>query len=210
MKNRNQIEYININRMILDRQNIRLPASFQEKDILEEEIINWMLENASILKLMLSIGQNGFFIGDMLFVIKKDEKYIVVDGNRRLTALRLLKNPFLAKIHTTKIQKVLEETTYREEEIPCIVFNNKEEIIQHLGYKHITGIIPWNMLNKAKYLNSRIPYLKSKIFSKQTRELAKIIGSRSDYVKRILVGYKLYEMADFNESIFCFSLLLML
>ena len=192
------IKYIHLNNLHLDFQNPRLPESFRKNLSDEEDIIYWMLQDASIIELMLSIGQNGFFIGEALLVVKEDSKYIVVEGNRRLTALKLLQNPSLAQIHTRKIQKVLDETNHREESIPCLVFNKREEILQYLGYKHITGIKPWSMLSKARYLHSLVPFLESKILSKQARELAKKIGSRSDYVKRVLVSYYIYEIIKDN------------
>src|SRR5256886_5857908 len=51
----------------------------------------WMLDNANIIELMNSIGEQGFFVGEPLVVIPSKTitgKYEVVEGNRRLTAVR--------------------------------------------------------------------------------------------------------------------------
>lgn len=198
MKNR-QIIDINLDSLHLDFQNPRLSENFKRNISDENEIIQWMLEDASIIELMLAIGQNGFFIGEALLVVKEEDKYIVVEGNRRLTSLKLLTNAKLATVHTKKVQKVLEETTHRPTEIPCILFDSRNDISQYLGYRHVTGVKSWGMLAKARYLNDLIPILKTNGLHNQARELAKKIGSKSDYVKRVLISYKIYEIIQDNN-----------
>lgn len=192
-----KIEFIELNKLKLDKLNPRIPLSLHDSN--EEEIIHWMLEDASIIELMLAIGQNGFFIGEALLVIRETNNYIVIEGNRRLTSLKLLQTPSLATIHTRKIEKVIEETKERPIDIPCIIFDNRDEISQYLGYRHVTGIKVWGMLAKARYLNSLIPTLETQGLYHQSRELAKKIGSRSDCVKRVLVSYKIYEIIKDNN-----------
>jgi hypothetical protein len=198
MENR-QIEFIELNNLHLDFKNPRLPTTFANEGVEESDIIHWMLEDASIIELMLAIGQNGFFVGEALLVVKKDKGYVVIEGNRRLTSLKLLQTPSLASIHTKKIDKVLEETIERPTIIPCIVFDSREDIMQYLGFRHVTGIKSWGMLAKARYLYSLLPTLQSKTLSKQSRELAKKIGSKSDYVKRVLIGYEIYKIIKDNN-----------
>ncbi len=211
----NKIVFIDIDNIELDNNNPRLPESFREQDIAEQEIINWMLEDASIIELMLAIGQNGFFVGEAILVIEnKDGNYTVLEGNRRVSSVKLLNNPKLANIHTRKIDKVLEETTERPQDIPCIIFQKREDIIKYLGYRHVTGIKSWSLLAKARYLSMLAKNMESKPINTISRELAKTIGSRSDYVKRLLVGYRIYikikdygyyKIPDLNETTFHFN-----
>lgn len=56
-----RIEFIALEKLQLDNNNPRLPSLYQ--DATEDKIIQWMLSDASIIELMLAIGQNGFFIG---------------------------------------------------------------------------------------------------------------------------------------------------
>lgn len=211
MKNQ-KIEFIALEKLQLDNKNPRLPSLYQ--DATEDKIIQWMLSDASIIELMLAIGQNGFFIGEALLVVKDENNYTVVEGNRRVTSLKLLKNPNLATVHKQKIKQVLEETQERPESIPCIVFKSRESIMKYLGYRHITGIKQWGMFAKAKHLNSLLPTLETTGLTNQSGELAKIIGSRSNYVKRMLVSYKIYliieddgfyQIPKLNENTFYFN-----
>lgn len=196
----NQIEYIHIDKIHLDFQNPRLSEGFRKKNKSEDDIINWMLEDGSLLELMLAIGQNDFFVGEALLVIPSEEGYTVIEGNRRASAVKLLKKPDIAKIHINKINKILAETSKRPSQIPCVIFNDRSAIVQYLGYRHVTGIKAWSLIAKSRYLSE---LAKSKDFNGKSinyiaRELAKSIGSKQDYVKRLLVGYQLYEKIKDN------------
>jgi hypothetical protein len=198
----------------LDPYNPRLPKSLHGQN--ETKIIEYMLLDASLIELMLAIGENNFFPGEQLLTVKDtDDKYKVIEGNRRLSAVKLLSNPELATVQKTKIEKVLEETKHRPQDIPCLIFNSESEIHNYLGYRHITGIKEWKLLEKARYLNGlRIENYAHIPIDQASREIAKIIGSRMDYVRRILIGYEIYsiiedeaffKIRDLNDTTFHFN-----
>lgn len=198
-----QPEYkkINLSELKLDSGNPRLPKSMHGKPV--KDILAYMLLDASLIELMLAIGENDFFPGEQLLVVKEaDEKYKVIEGNRRLSALMLLSNPELADVQVTKIQKVIEECKFKPTEIPCLVFETESEIHNYLGYRHITGIKEWRLLEKARYLHGlRINNFSVLNLDQASREIAKVIGSRKDYVKRILVGFDIYKIIE-DEAFF--------
>ncbi|QHI59248.1 hypothetical protein [Enterobacter hormaechei] len=203
MSNQN-IEFISLDNIHLDIENPRLPSSMRKSKPKKEDIVNWMLNDASIIELMLAIGQAGFFIGEALLVVphpKKPEHYIVVEGNRRLTSVILLNEPEIATSQKLKIEKVLQETDQKPSEIPCIIFDNRDKINKYLGYRHITGVKSWGLLPKARYLNELAKDLNDDDFNSKCRKLAKSIGSRSDYVKSLLTAFQLYLMIE-DESFF--------
>ena len=146
---------IDLSDLKLDTQNPRLPKSIRDSQPTEEKLIEYMLLDASLIELVIAIGMNGYFPGEQMLVVEdSDGKYRVIEGNRRLSAVKLLNNPDLAKVQKSKIQKVLRETTQRPTKIPCLVFDSEEEINKYLGYRHITGIKEWKLLEKARYLYS--------------------------------------------------------
>jgi hypothetical protein len=191
-----EFKNISLDDLKLDSTNPRLPVSLHNKP--EDKIIDYMLLEASTLELMQAIGENNFFQGEQLLVVKDGTtKYLVVEGNRRLTALKLLKNKDLAKVQKTKVEQVYNEAKFRPESIPCLVFPKKDDILKYLGYRHITGVKAWKLLEKARYLY----LLKQSTFPNMDlhdacRELAKIIGSRKDYVERLIIGYEIYRQIE--------------
>jgi hypothetical protein len=201
MDNKNKYEFKNIAiaQLKLYEHNPRIPKSIRESKPTEQQLIEYMLLDASLIELMLAIGQNGYFPGEQLLVVldSTDSKYRVIEGNRRLSAVKLLNNPELATVQKSKVSQVIKETTERPAEIPCLVFDNEKEIYKYLGFKHITGIKEWRLLEKARYLYG----LKESLFADKdilqgARDIAKIIGSRMDYVRRVLVGYEVYKVIE--------------
>lgn len=184
--------------LLLDPFNPRLPKSMGDKN--EKEIINFFLSDASLLELMLAIGKNGFFEGEQLLVVPHKDKFLVIEGNRRLSAVKLLHDPSFAEIYKSKIDLVIKESEYFPIDIPCLVFKEKEEILKYLGFRHITGIKSWKLLEKARYMAKlRDDFYPSEPINNASREISKMIGSRKDYVLRVLVGYELYEIIDKNN-----------
>lgn len=194
-----QFDKIAIGNLKLDLFNPRLPKSKQGTD--ENIVIEFLLLEAATLELMEAIGENNFFAGEMLLVIPDEtdkNKYIVVEGNRRLTAVMLLNNPELAKVKKVATKEIYDNAKYHPQELPCLIFNNKSEIQKYLGFVHITGKKSWRMLEKARYLyelrkSDQFSYLN---FQQACKEIARVIGSKSPYVKKTLVSFLLYELAE--------------
>jgi hypothetical protein len=191
------IELIPLSNLNLDKENPRLPSKFKKGKLSKKDIVNWMLEDASIIELMLAIGNAGFFIGEALLVIKEpDGSHTVIEGNRRLTSTILLNDPDLAEIHKKKIATVISDTQERPVDLPCIVFSDRAEINKYLGYRHVTGVKSWGILQKARYLSQLLKEHPNITFSQQCKELAKSIGSKSDHVRKLLVAFQLYERIE--------------
>lgn len=199
-KDKKDPEYkvINYENLLFDPCNPRLPKS--KHNLNEKEIIDFMLLEAATLELMQAIGENDFFRGEQLLVVPVSDlkgKYKVLEGNRRLTSIKLLNNPKLASVKTASVHQVYTESKYRPTEIPCLIFKTEDEIRKYLGFRHITGIKPWGLTEKARYLFQLYNDLyKTLDINAATNELAKKIGSRKDYVKRVLIAYKLYKIIE--------------
>lgn len=193
-----QIESIDLKSLKLDLMNPRLPKSKQGKD--EETVIEFMLLEAATLELMMAIGQNDYFAGELLLVIEDPEdaeKYVVIEGNRRLTAVKLLNDPSLSTVKKESIKQIISEANYFPKKIPSLIFNSKEEILKYLGFRHITGIKSWRLLEKARYLyDLKISEFNNVPFLVACRKIAKMIGSSSGYIRRLLTGLELYKKVE--------------
>jgi hypothetical protein len=192
-KTQKTIEYIAVSDLVYDPENPRLPHSIVDSHN-ETDVINWMLGDASILELMGSIGLKDFFEAEPLLVVPgANNKWVVVEGNRRLTAVKLLLNPELAEKRPKAVLEISKEALIKPKEVPVIKYDSRKEILDYLGFKHITGVKPWPALAKAKYLQQLQPEYTHLKKQDQYRALAKAIGSRSDYVKDLLSTVDIYD-----------------
>lgn len=171
----------------------------------EAEVIEEMLDDEGAQALMLSIGQKGYFPGEPLLVVKeKTGRYTVIEGNRRLAAVKLLNKQILPPERRKKsIATILAEAVVTPPtELPCLIYKTRKEILRYLGYRHITGIKEWDSLSKAKYLSQlRAEFYDGKDLQFQLKSLANDIGSKPGYVGQLLTGLAIYLRAE-NSKFF--------
>ena len=205
----NEFEVLDIKLLEFDKENPRLPTSVRNKD--EASILNYLATKTSIENLMTSIGENGFFAGEAMVVTPSDSKYTVIEGNRRLAALRLLQDPSLVKIPS--IDRASGEAANKPTQVPVFVVQSREDTLQYLGFRHISGVQRWDPLAKARYLESLFDRIEG---DPQQRyiSVAREIGSTSTTVRRnldALAAYKIiedkgfYDIADIEEESFQFG-----
>lgn len=211
-----QVELVAISNLVFDPVNPRLPSDIAKGS--DEEIIRYMLDQESLIELMRSIAEIGFFPGEPLLVFPDSEggeKLIVGEGNRRLAALKLLENPSLAKVRSKTVQEIFDKKSKNISYVPIIKYNDREDIIDYLGYRHITGVEEWDPLSKARYLQQLYRRKTEGDHSVKARALARTVGSTAPTVTKILQGIAVVDRLtdlnilgeDFPESKIDFSVL---
>ena len=166
----------------------------------EDAVVEEMLDDEGAQDLMLSIGQKGYFPGEPILVVKEqNDRYTVVEGNRRLAAVKLLNGQVVPPNRRQKSISEIRDGAIVEPptELPCLIYETRREVLRYLGYRHITGIKEWDSLSKAKYLEQlRNEFYADLDEENQLKSLAKDIGSRIDYVGKLLTALSLYARAE--------------
>lgn len=80
--------------LMLDPKNARLPTERRSDN--QRALLQALLETEDIRDLAKSIAKLGIFPNERLVVMRDGPKYCVLEGNRRLAAVKLLLNPELA------------------------------------------------------------------------------------------------------------------
>ena len=192
---------ISIGDLEFDKLNPRLPLSLTGAQ--ESRIIKYLAEETSIEDLMTSIGENGFFPGEAIVVTPVEggdgSRYVVLEGNRRLAALRLLQDPSVAG-NIPRIRTAAEAARFRPSELPTYAVESRDAALQYLGFRHITGVQRWEPLAKARYLKMLFDRTDEGMGSPQERysAVAREIGSRSNAVRRNLDALIAYEIIEQN------------
>lgn len=200
MSNVPQVTRIPTSDLSFDPKNprfYRLNENYSVDAVIEE-----MLDDESVQDLMLSIGQKGYFEGEPLLVTHEAGQRIVVEGNRRLAAVKLLNGELQppSRRRASVRQLLTDVVVPAPTELPCIEYSSRRDIMRYLGYRHITGIKEWDSLSKAKYLSDiREEFYHDQAQSEQMKSLARDIGSRSDYVAQLLTALRLYIHAEDDQ-----------
>ena len=189
-------EYLPVAMLDFDPHNPRFPDAVNEGDV--DELIERFVRDERLLEIITSIADKGYFDGEPLLVVRyEQDRYHVIEGNRRLAALKLLTGQLPVPPGRTSIDDVCELAKYRPETVPCLVFSHEDKIMRYLGFRHITGIKSWGSLQKARYIKKmRDRFYVGQESKIQMTALAREIGSRPDYVAQMLTALNLYERAE--------------
>ena len=191
-----RLEFLKVAELHFDFENPRLPSSVDGTD--DAAVLRWMLADASLLDLMDSIAAHGYFDGEPILAVRRRQSgYVVVEGNRRLAAIKLLQDPDAAPTRKRSVKELVSSAAHKPTEIPALIFHARTDILQYLGYRHITGVKEWEPLAKARYVRQLFDNTKGSD-AERFRELARNIGSgkRADYVARLLTAFALYERTE--------------
>ncbi|MDE0682038.1 MAG: ParB N-terminal domain-containing protein [Candidatus Poribacteria bacterium] len=122
------------------------------------------LRNHAIKELQNSILRNGFLPLDRIVVrlIKgTKDKYVVVEGNRRLAALRQLRQRIRDGVIAEEnvLEEYLERLVEQTNRVPVLVYSGSEMndiswILQ--GIRHIGGIRSWDAAQRAKLVADQV------------------------------------------------------
>lgn len=150
---------IEVSRLRLDVRNPRLSAvPDSQRDALGEMS---EVQGAKLVALCRHISQHGLNPTQRFIVIPDDDnQFIVLDGNRRLTALRVLDNPELAihRLSDTELRQLKQiAASYTPiEAAPAAVFKKREDAdvwiaLIHGGESDGAGSVPWSAQQKARH-----------------------------------------------------------
>lgn len=177
-----------------DANNPRFPQKIAQGPV--EALLQRFVRDERLLEVVESIGNHGFFPGEPLLVVPVGNRYRVVEGNRRLAALKLLTKELEPPSGRTTIQDAVEAAQFRPAKVPCLVFDDENEILRYLGFRHITGIKAWSALQKARYAERMYQKYKSLPEEEGLRLLARETGSRKDTIGQMLTALRLYDKAE--------------
>lgn len=209
-----EIDFIEYEKLDLDLENPRLPEYLKKN---KKIIVNHIASTTAIEDLMQAISANGFFSGEPLIAIKSGDRYTVLEGNRRLTAVMILNDPSILSKPSKKILDIVSATQSPPKKLPVVVKQTRAEVLPYLGFRHITGVKQWEPLAKARYIKSLYDLLDKNLTpSVRYAEVAKNIGSRKDHIRRNLDALSVYRVIcdedfygidDLNEDSLHFAVL---
>ena len=152
---------LTLSRLRLDVQNPRLLGSATD----QTEILRMMArrQGVKIVNLAADITDRGLNPSSLFIVLpSREDEYIVLDGNRRLSAIRLLENPAQADgIFSTSQSSRLQDLSaiYAAsplQEAGCVVFHTRTEAdhwiaLTHTGEMEGVGSVLWGSDEAARH-----------------------------------------------------------
>ncbi len=184
---------LEVDRLSLDPKNPRLAQEFGSVEKPDQEALLRILWNRmSVDEVALSIAANGYFPTEQLHVVVEDGRHVVVEGNRRLAAVKLLSDPQLCtKLKVRGLPEIDREAIEKLKTVPVVVSKSRGDVWQYIGYKHVNGPSLWQSYAKAHYV-ARV----HNELDVPLEDIASTIGDRHLTVRRLYRGLMVLRQAE--------------
>jgi hypothetical protein len=181
---------IKVGDLHFDHLNPRLAEYGITPTTSESDILKTLWEAMDVRELVQSISASGYFPHEPLIITKEGGKNIVIEGNRRLAAVKVLLSRALAEENGWEVPKLSADALKNLKELPAIVSNRKESW-RYLGFKHVNGPAKWSSYAKAAYIADV-----HREFKVPLADIANQIGDRHNTVQRLYRGLMVLEQAE--------------
>ena len=182
-----KIELVNVDELHLDFENPRF-VSMQFDG--EEDILKFLIQQEDLEELLLSIINSGYLDFEPLVV--KEDGLIVFEGNRRLAALKLIRDHALRNRLDVKLPSEPDESA-QPNQVRAVIVQNSEDARNFIGFKHINGPRKWDALSKAMYAAD---WFES---GASIEMISQSLGDTFNTVHRLVHGFRVYQQA-INEG----------
>jgi len=188
---------VKLGRLRPDWLNPRFPPSAVDSFEDDLDVYAYLDKKFDTVSVAESIARHGFFISEPLIAIASGPNdYVVLEGNRRLTALKGLSSEDVRSRMTDPrwigLQVAAGIDLDGETEIPVLVAESREEVAPILGYRHVTGITPWDPFQQARYVASLIDDEAADLSADQVSQL---IGRDVSEVRAFYRNFSIVEQA---------------
>lgn len=153
----------------------------------EEDIVRELYEQADVNELIQSILSSGYLDFEPLVARRKGR--IVLEGNRRLAALRLISDADLRRALKVTLPNIPIPHA-APKEVRVLWVNDRDEARSFIGFKHINGAFKWDALAKAKYAAQ---WFES---GGDIDAIARSLGDNHNTVRRLVNGFYALKQAQ--------------
>ncbi len=183
-----------VDHLLLDNLNPRLPERLYGVATQGELLLHFYTEY-DLQELGWSMAEEGYFEEEPLLVVDADDPTFrtVVEGNRRLAALKLLTDQTTREnVGASRLWSDLAAAASAQQldEVPTIRYDERDELLEYLGFRHVSGLLAWEADAKARFVRSLIT-----VHGYDFQRAGRAIGSRSDSVRRQFIAWNAIEQA---------------
>ena len=196
------IEYAPLSQFLLDPKNPRLGRTVQDMDLSQDDIYEHM-RNWSLEELATSFLESGFWAHEAVLCVREEvdaeECFVVVEGNRRIAALKRLQKTYSGEERSRNWLTLIQDTDEPDglfDNVPHIVMNDRRDIEEFLGFRHVTGIKEWRPPEKAQFIAMLIDER-----GLSYRDVMRKIGSKTPVVERNYIAYCIFRQMEEVEEV---------
>jgi hypothetical protein len=163
------------------------------------DVVRELDRRADLGELLQSIAESGYVDIEPLVVLEDNGRLLVLEGNRRLAALKLPLDPALAAEAGIKVPPMEESKRASLREVTVFRVADRKAAQDFIGFKHINGPHRWDSLAKARFAAHWFLRERNAGSGVTLRDIARRMGDRHDTIKRMVAGYFVLKQAEKQE-----------
>jgi len=192
-------ELVDVKLLNFDTNNPRFTPDKRPFEDTDRAIVLELARTADLAELVQSIGTSGYINIEPLVVVVRDNKLVVLEGNRRLGALKALRDEELARHAKLSSPELTDEVRATMDNILVYRVEKEEDARELIGFKHINGPQAWDAFAKATFAAR---WLDSQVNQKeplQLNEIANRMGDKHATIHRMVTAYYVLMQAERND-----------
>lgn len=163
----------------------------------DAQVIQALADMADLSEIVGSIAANGYIDIEPMIAQKVKGRYRVLEGNRRLAAIRILQNPDLAKGTGIAVPQFSKEVRDSLKKVTVYAVANPEQARDFIGFKHINGPHKWDAHAKGRFAANW--YRNESKHGITLEKIAQRLGDRHDTVVRLVNGIFVLDQAEASK-----------
>lgn len=179
-----------VSTLLLDPENPRIPPN--EEDLSQGELLAELIKHDQVYELAKKIVNNGYYTDESLITTPRDGRLIVLEGNRRVAALKSLLSPDAAPEEYQKKFRALSANIPASmiKTIPVTISPSRDAALPRIAEKHTKSLLEeWKPAQQARFYRTLLEQGKS--VSDICENFGLTEGELSDFLKLDT----LYQMA---------------
>jgi hypothetical protein len=195
-----QAEKVPVEILDFDENNPRFTPDKKPSGSDDEAVISMLAASADLAELIQSISNSGYINIEPLIVLERNGRLAVLEGNRRLAAVKVLRDPELAR--AARISTPPMGNTQRATLDELLVYRvaNEDDARDLIGFKHINGPQSWDAFAKARFAARWLDDEHSKRNSGDAhmslQDIASRMGDQHMTMHRMVAALYVLEQAD--------------
>jgi DNA-binding CsgD family transcriptional regulator len=184
--------------LTLDYNNPRFEIDSYQKRDTEIDTIRALCSISDVKELIDSISDNGYLPVEPMIVYKEpsQSEYTVLEGNRRLAALKILRSEKIARELNISAPKLDGKKLRTTENIKVFRVKSSLDARAYIGFKHINGPQRWDAYAKAKFATKWYKDFRKQ--GKTIEDVARQLGDNNDTVRSYVSSVLVLEQAEKN------------
>lgn len=134
-----------------DANNPRFTPDKQPTGSGDAAVISMLAASADLAELLQSISTSGYINIEPLIVIERNGRLAVLEGNRRLAAVKALRDKELAREARISVRDIEPEKLATLNELLVFRVAAEDDARDIIGFKHINGPQAWDAFAKARF-----------------------------------------------------------